>query len=97
MKDCEHTKMESTSANFVTAVIIIVSKAPYFSHQNKLLNLAHHSAEIVSPVAQKPINTNPGLTNNLGFNFLLPNQSHSHNLKINEKKSLSYNHKAKIL
>ena len=91
------TKMKITRTNFVTAVIIIVSKAPYFSHQNKLLNLASHSGEIVDPVAQKPLNTNPGLTNNRGFNFLHPNQSQSHNLKVFEKKSLIYNPKAKIL
>ena len=52
----------------------------------------------MGPVAQKATNVNLGLTKNGDFNFLHPNQSHRHlKLPFNEKKSLIYNPKAKIL
>ena len=52
---------------------------------------------VLGPVVRKPINANPGLNSNRGFNFVHPNHLHSHNLRINEKKSPIYNPKAKIL
>ena len=55
-----------------------------------------NSLGAMGPVVRKPINANPGLNSNRGFNFLHPNHLHNHNLRINEKKSPIYNPKAKI-
>ena len=60
------------------------------------LNCLKISVEHQGPVVRKPINANPGLNSNRGFNFLHPNHLHNHNLRINEKKSPIYNPKAKI-
>ena len=56
----------------------------------------YKSDNALGPVVRKPINANPGLNSNRGFNFLHPNHLHNHSLRINEKKSPIYNPKAKI-
>ena len=98
MKDCEMYKNENNKYKFCHRCHHhSFLSSLYFEPPKLLLTLASHSGEIVGPVAQKLLNANPGLTNNLGFNFLHPNQSLSHNLKVNEKMSPIYNPKAKIL
>ena len=51
----------------------------------------------LEPVARKPINANAGLDNTRGLNFLHPNHLHSHNLWMDEKNTLIYNPKAKVM